>query len=98
MAIVAKFCPLKVLKLDFSSWYVNNLDAYNFLSKTVDQDRIFQSFDKGHEDKPEKVKESLRKYLTDIDTNYRLQNPIPGKKYIILSRDGEYKKRIFEYV
>jgi hypothetical protein len=50
MAIVPKFCPLKVLKLDFSSWYVNNLDAYNFLSKTVEQDRLFHSFDKGHEE------------------------------------------------
>ena len=70
MAIVAKFCPLRVLKLDFSSWYVNNLEAYNFLARTVDQERMFASFEKGHENRNQKAKDVLKKYLANLDKNY----------------------------
>jgi len=65
------------------------------LSKAVDNETLIESFKKNNEETHPLSKEVPQKYIQAIDEKYRVQNQIPGKKYIILSRDGEYKKRIF---
>jgi hypothetical protein len=44
------------------------------------------------------LKKAIDEYLKGLDTRYAIQNPIPGKRQIILSREVEVKKRTFAYI
>lgn len=67
MSIVPTSCWLKTLRLDFSSWYTKNLNAYNFLIGSVEMDQLVESFKKNNEELEPYQKDLLQKYIRAVD-------------------------------
>lgn len=42
--------PLKRVKIDISSWYMQNLEAYNLLSKALTYKYVAERIEKAHQD------------------------------------------------
>lgn len=85
--------PLKRVKLDISSWYMHNVEAYNLLSKALTNSYLSERIENARHDEKanDKKRSQLREdnlqlsrkkivdYLEKLDQKYEIENPLPKK-------------------